>query len=234
MTENIERRYFQGIELRESPKGSNSPGTLAGYAAVFNTLSGDLGYFREIINPGAFTETLKTADVRALDSHLQFATSVIGRSSAGTLRLSEDAKGLRVEIDLPDTTAGRDLAVSVSRGDVDGMSFGFLCEDSNGDSWDLRAPVAIRTLIKIALVEVSVVAWQAYADATVAKRSLDLARSKTETRQAEPTPDITPEAPDTETPPTPDTEPEPAPATDPAEAPGLDVRSAYLRLAELL
>lgn len=187
MSQTIERRYFQGIELRKSPKGSNSPGMLTGYAAVFNSLSQDLGGFREIIAPGAFTESLKTADVRALDSHLQEATKVIGRTSAGTLRLFEDTRGLKVEIDLPDTSAGRDLAVSATIRNVDGMSFGFFCEDSNGDSWDLKAPVAVRTLIKVRLVEVSVVAWQAYTDATMAMRSLGIARSQAKTPPAKKT-----------------------------------------------
>lgn len=226
---NIERRYLHGIELRQSPNGSDSPGVLVGYAAVFNSLSQNLGGFVEIISPGAFGESIKTADVRALDSHRDAATSVIGRTSAGTLRLSEDSTGLRVEIDLPDTTAGRDLAVSVSRGDVDGMSFGFFLSGPDGDSWDLKAPVAVRTLLSVILVEVSIVAWPAYADTSVAMRSLDIAR-----RQAEPTPDTPPEAPETDTPPTPDAPPtEPTPEVPPAEAPGLDLRSAYLRLLEL-
>jgi HK97 family phage prohead protease len=105
-------------ELRATDNGK----TIAGYAAVFNDVADIGGSFREIIAPGAFKDTLG-GDVRALVDH--DSGRVIGRSTAGTLRLNEDDKGLKVEIDLPDTSDGRDLAVSLTRGDISGMSFGF-------------------------------------------------------------------------------------------------------------
>ena len=105
--------------------------TLRGYAAVFNSDADIGGSFVERIMPGAFANTLKDADVRALIDH--DSGRVIGRSSAGTLRLVEDERGLAVEIDLPDTSDGRDIATLVERGDIDGMSFGFRVTH---DEWD--------------------------------------------------------------------------------------------------
>src|SRR6185295_5700179 len=95
-----------------------------GYAIVFNALSQDLGGFREIITPEAVDRTLSEAlDVRALVDH--DSGKVIGRTRSGTLALRKDRKGLSVEIDPADTTAGRDILESVRRGDISGMSFAF-------------------------------------------------------------------------------------------------------------
>ena len=77
--------------------------TLRGYAIAFNSISEDLGGFREIILPDAVDRTLRERlDVRALVDH--DPSQVLGRTTAGTLRLEKDAKGLIAEIDPPDTT----------------------------------------------------------------------------------------------------------------------------------
>ncbi len=142
-----------------------------GYAALFNSETDIGGYFREVIAPGAFRETLKNDDIRALIDH--DTGRVIGRSSAGTLRLKEDDKGLSVEIDLPDTTDGRDLAVQLERGDISGMSFGFIVRH---DEWDETSDPPTRTIHAVDLREVSAVAFPAYGDTEIALRSLENAR----------------------------------------------------------
>lgn len=144
-----------------------------GYAALFNSEADIGGYFREVIAPGAFTDTLKDGDIRALIDH--DTGRVIGRSTAGTLRLKEDEKGLAVEIDLPDTTDGRDLAVSLERGDISGMSFGFVVTH---DEWDETSDPPTRTIHQVNLREVSAVAFPAYGDTEIALRSLDAARQE--------------------------------------------------------
>lgn len=154
--------------------------TMAGYAAVFNSEADIGGYFREVIKPGAFADTLKSADVRALVDH--DSGRVIGRSKAGTLRLKEDERGLAVEIDLPDTTDGRDIGELVARGDIDGMSFGFRVTH---DEWDETVEPNVRTIHAIELHEVSAVTWPAYSDTALAMRSRDEARTEAEKAKAE-------------------------------------------------
>ena len=157
-------------EVRASDAGK----TARGYAALFNTRANIGGFFTETIAPGAFAETLKSSDIRALIDH--DSGRVIGRSTAGTLRLKEDATGLSVEIDLPDTSDGRDLAVQLERGDISGMSFGFRVTH---DEWDETGDVPARTIRGVELFEVSAVAFPAYDDTSIALRSLDEARKET-------------------------------------------------------
>lgn len=146
---------------------------IGGYAAVFNSQA-DIGdYFREIIAPGAFAKTIK-GDVRALLDH--DSGRVIGRTTAKTLRLKEDDVGLAVEIDLPDTSDGRDIATLIERGDISGMSFGFMVTKQ---TWDETGDIPVRTIEEVELLEVSVVAFPAYDDTSIAMRSLeDLRKEK--------------------------------------------------------
>jgi HK97 family phage prohead protease len=83
----------------------------------------------ERILPGAFDKAVREDDVRALFNHSP--DMVLGRSTAGTLRLSVDARGLRYEIDPPDTSTARDLLESLKRGDVSGSSFAFNIRGEN-------------------------------------------------------------------------------------------------------
>jgi uncharacterized protein len=167
MEDRMERRALTTkIEVRSEEKGRQ----IGGYAAVFNSLtdmSGYGGYFREQISPGAFSKAV-SGDVRALFDH--DPAHVLGRTKAGTLRLTEDDHGLAVEIDLPDTQTARDLTASMERGDIDGMSFGFRVTKQ---SWDETQDPPIRTIQEVELLEVSVVTFPAYTDTEVALRSLD-------------------------------------------------------------
>lgn len=160
------RTLSRKLEVRAADSGK----TIGGYAVVFNSETDIGGYFREVIAPGAFRDTL-SGDVRALIDHN--SGRVIGRTTAGTLRLSEDATGLACEIDLPDTTDGQDLATLIARGDISGMSFGF---EVTKQTWDETGDVPVRTIEAVNLFEVSVVAFPAYPDTTIAMRSLDEAR----------------------------------------------------------
>lgn len=171
------RAVKRPLEIRAADDGKR---TLVGYAAVFDSWSGELYGFRERVQKGAFAESLADADndVRAHADHRSDALSVIGRRSAGTLRLEEDDVGLRVEIDLPDTVTGRDLATNIEAGNVNAMSFGFVARKAEWEFKDGSDEVDERTLVAVDLREVSVVAYPAYQDAQVAVRSLEEARKK--------------------------------------------------------
>ncbi len=164
----IERRIHSTFEVLDDEGGRP---TIEGYAAKFNELSADLGGFRERIAPGAFARTLdEGADVRALVDH--DPSRIIGRTTAGTLELIEDATGLMVQIDPADTSVGRDLVESIRRGDINQMSFGFTIA-SEGDSWGTDAEgQMIRTLTDVDLWDVSAVTFPAYPDTEIAVRSM--------------------------------------------------------------
>ena len=158
------------MERRLLSTVSSDAGRLMGYASVYGPLSEDLGGFRERISPAAFTRTLedKSADVRALINH--DSSLVLGRRSAGTLKLNTDKNGLGVEIYPPDTSYAKDLLALIERGDVNQMSFGFIVR---ADEWTIEETVRVRTVTDVELIEVSVVTIPAYPDTTVAIRSRD-------------------------------------------------------------
>jgi hypothetical protein len=163
-----ETRSLSAPELRVA-EADGKP-VIAGYAAVFNSLSEDLGGFREVIRPGAFARGLAGADVRALVNH--DPTLVLGRNRAGTLRLAEDSRGLKVEIDPPDTQAGRDVLTSIRRGDIDGMSFRFYVA-AGGETWRSEPSGVIRELTD----DVSVALYPAYRATDVSVRCLEALES---------------------------------------------------------
>lgn len=170
----FERRNFIMSELRavSDDKGVRH---ITGYAAVFNSLSEDLGGFREKIAPGAFARAIKEDDVRALWNHN--SDCVLGRKKSGTLRLSEDNHGLKIECDPPDAQWVRDLIASIDRGDIDQMSFGFIVrrypDGSRGCQWIVENGEDIRILTDVELFDVSPVTFPAYADTEVGLRSLE-------------------------------------------------------------
>lgn len=165
-----ERRCFESEMRAESGFGG---ARLVGYAAVFNSLTDERmfgGQFREQIAPGAFARALKSGrDVVALFNHN--ADHVLGRLSNKTLKLREDARGLQIEVALPDTTLGRDLHRLVERGDIHQMSFTFRTRPG-GETWAKQGKTAIRTLTDVDLDDVSIVTVPAYPETSVAARQL--------------------------------------------------------------
>lgn len=161
------RTQTTSFEIRESETGGM---LFEGYAAIFNSPSEPLP-FTERIAPGAFRGSLKQRnDIKMLWNHDTGA--VLGSTRAKTLELYEDERGLRVRAQLPNTTLGRDTAELIRRGDVNAMSFGFSVAQ-NGDKWNDAGTE--RTLTKVRLHEVSIVAFPAYTATagTASVRGLD-------------------------------------------------------------
>ena len=137
---------------------------LEGYAATFG-VEARIADFVERIAPGAFRASLtRGSDVLALVDH--DATKLMGRTRSGSLRLSEDTRGLAFEIDAPDTQLGHDVLALAERGDLGGMSFAFTVPPG-GERWEGRK----RELRSVDLREISVVsAWPAYEGTVVQAR----------------------------------------------------------------
>ena len=164
----LELRFTVDDALEVRAGAGDTPAKLVGYAAVFNSLSADLGGFQERIIPGAFKSSLAgSTDVRALVDH--DPTKPLGRMSNGTLRIAEDDKGLRMEVDLPDTSYARDVKALVARKDVRGMSFGFRVPDG-GQRFTKENGQTIRELTNIDLREVTVTGSPAYGATSIQVR----------------------------------------------------------------
>lgn len=157
---NAEHRAAVEFRIDAGPTGRK----LAGYAAVFGQET-RIADFTEVIRRGAFSDSLHGRDVLALVDHNPAV--VLARTKSGTLRLHEDGHGLAFELDLPDTQAGRDVLALAVRGDLGGMSFGFV-PAQGGERWQGNR----RELSRVTLHEISVVsAWPAYQGTTVQARS---------------------------------------------------------------
>ncbi len=148
------------------------PEKLVGYPIVFWSRSLDLGGFVEQIAPSAVERTFtEKIDVRALVAHDPLRP--LGRLSAGTLRLSTDRRGLRAEIDPPETSYADDALESIRRGDATGFSFSFR---TLADSWVMDGETPLRTLTDMIVREVSAaVVWPAYVATEAASRYANVA-----------------------------------------------------------
>lgn len=154
----IERR-IRPLEVEARTDGDHHA-VITGYAALFNSRSADLGGFVEEIAPGAFAKTLRESDTKFLFNHDE--STVMARSSAGNLRVSEDADGLHYEarIDLRDPDAER-LFRKIGGGNVRGSSFAFRTIKDEWSTTDDDYP--LRTLREVGpLFDVSSVTTPAY------------------------------------------------------------------------
>lgn len=172
-----EQRQYASSELRAQGGDGHSPLTLTGYAATFEgraQIGGPKGY-TERINAGAFKRALtERQDVTCRFNH--DPSFILGRTSAGTLKLNSDAKGLWFECLLPETQQARDLHTSVQRGDIHECSFGFSLPLDGGEKWSVERnadgkAIAIRELLDVNLHDVSAVTEPAYSNTKVFARA---------------------------------------------------------------
>lgn len=177
-TEGIERRALAPFELRQE----EGTARIVGHAAVFNQEVSIGDFFREVIRPGAFTRAIQEDDVPFLIEHSDLP---LARTRSGTLALSEDATGLRVEsdLDLADPDVQR-IVPKMQRGDLDKMSFAFRAVRQEWvDPGDDEIP--LRILHEVELFDVSIVTAPAYDGTDIALRSLEAEREAAEREKEE-------------------------------------------------
>lgn len=170
----MERRDFTAIVGKPEFREADGKRTIAGTAAVFWNGSPESQYELwpggpvERIMPGTFARAIQEDDVRALVNH--DPNLLLGRKSAGTLRLMETSTGLQYEIDVPDTQVGRDTATSLIRKDMSGSSFSFEITD---ETWEKAGGLRIRNVKGVRLYDVGPVTFPAYTSTTAGVRCDD-------------------------------------------------------------
>lgn len=171
MTTEIERRGGIPAEIRADETGIK----VSGYAAVFGEITDIGGYFREVLERGAFKEAIGRDDVVFVINHEGLP---LARTRSGTLTLKEDERGLYMETTLdaedPDV---KSIVGKMKRGDLDKMSFAFRAEVQE---WDDTQDPPLRTIRKASLYDVSIVTTPAYDGTSIGLRSLEEARAEAE------------------------------------------------------
>jgi HK97 family phage prohead protease len=170
----MQRRFInRKVTVEKRGDGDQAQPIISGYAAVYyreddpNTVFQIWPGMTERIAPGAFDEAIRSDDVRGLFNH--DPNMILGRTSAGTMRLSADATGLRYEIDPPDTGTGNDVRTAIKRGDVTGSSFSF---DLLESGWiDNEDGTTVRVIRKVRLYDVGPVTFPAYESTSAMARA---------------------------------------------------------------
>lgn len=163
---------------RSSDLSQSKDRVVEGYAVVFNSLSEDLGGFREIIRPSAITqELINNSDIIANMDHRNDYMMARLRKGKGNIDLTLDEHGLKFRYTIPDTVKGDELWSHVERGEIDQCSFAFGIDysDPAAEKYHVdKDGVTIREILKISkLYDISCVINPAYEDTEVYTRDLD-------------------------------------------------------------
>lgn len=177
-----QRSYSFEVRAEETDAGN----IITGRPIVYNSRT-DLGWFDEIIEPGALNDTDLT-DVRFLVNH-DTSKIPLARSrrnngnSTMQLTTDNDGLGIRVALDTENNSEARALYSAVQRGDISGMSFMFGIRDEEWENLDSDHPTRhIRDISTV--VEVSAVTFPAYESTEInarSKEALENARSAVDT-----------------------------------------------------
>lgn len=170
---NFDSRFIPFDDATRAELTTSTGRKLQGYAVVFNQWAqiAERGkQFFESFAPVSVDRSLnENIDVRAAVDHNR--EKIIGRRSAGTMRISKDTVGLTFEIDVPETSVGNDILTSVRRGDYTGMSFSFY---DSLYQWSRKDGQPAGTVVDMKIREISPVSFPAYEGTSVfAARSLD-------------------------------------------------------------
>jgi hypothetical protein len=173
---NIEKRGGNPAEIRAEDGGGLR---VSGYASVFGEVTDIGGYFREVIERGAFSEAIGRDDVVFVINHEGLP---LARTRSGTLLLKEDSRGLYMETTLdPEDPDVKSIVGKMKRGDLDKMSFAFRADVQE---WDDSQDPPLRTIKKASLYDVSIVTSPAYDGTSIGLRSLESAREELEAARA--------------------------------------------------
>jgi uncharacterized protein len=181
-----EKRFidFTITKAETRNEGKEKKYIIEGVAAVVNKTA-DLGWFEEIILPGAFDGVLDDEDTVCLINH---ESSLVMARNKSTMELFiTDDGNLGYRCEFPNTSIGQHYYNAIQRGDIRKSSFGFTV-DREGHTWSWAQEPGqkdLRTISKIKrLYDVSPVTYPAYADTKVEARSIWEA-AKAEKPQAE-------------------------------------------------
>jgi HK97 family phage prohead protease len=136
---------------------------ISGLLVPYNSLSCDMGGFREIYEAGCFNQSLKAGEDDPAVVYAHNVDQILGRVSAGTARFWETAEGLRYSVDVPDTQPGRDAMTLIGRGDIRGSSAAFYILRHR---WETRNGARVRVVEQAQLVEGSPYPFPAYTSST--------------------------------------------------------------------
>ncbi|MZR14233.1 HK97 family phage prohead protease [Maritimibacter sp. DP07] len=158
------------VEIREADDGGAIK--VEGYAAVFGEEADIGGFFREVIQPGAFDGALSESDVPFLINHDGLP---LARTGSGTLDLSIDERGLKIATELdPDDPDVQSIVGKMRRGDLDKMSFAFTVARQE---WDETGETPLRKILEFdRIFDVSIVTEPAYKGTEIGLRSLEAHR----------------------------------------------------------
>lgn len=176
----MERRFvaqaLSNVTLETREEGQ--PPAISGYGAVFYDGNPGTEYKLwsnaiERIMPSAFDRAAKEDDVRGLFNH--DPNMLLGRTSSGTMKLSVDSRGLKYEIEPPDTQCGRDTVTSLKRKDLTGSSFAFIVKS---ETWRDEGDISIREINEVELYDCGPVTFPAYVGTTSGMRSEQVAECR--------------------------------------------------------
>ena len=176
---NRENRQLRTAATEFQTRENGEELTIEGYFAVFNS-NYDLGWgMSESIAPGAFTSSL-AGDIRALVNH--DTTLVLGRTSAHTLEVKQDERGLWGKITInPNDSDAMNLYARVKRGDVTQCSIGF---DILDEETEYRGEDVHWTIKDVKLWEISACTFPAYEETAISARAKDKEELKKREREA--------------------------------------------------
>jgi len=167
-----ERRTITGT-VHARAIGDGMPKEIGGIAAVVNSVT-DLGYFEEVITPGAFDYALsREYDIRCLFNHE--AELILGRTKADTCNVFVNADGNLEYTWIPDYENPTHMSVvrSIMRGDITQSSFAFTIKEQTWTDSTKYGTMGKRTITMIdELFDVSPVTYPAYSETEADARSI--------------------------------------------------------------